>query len=72
MVVADGRRRDTGNEPGAAGLDRLGNQVTVFNQRAELHDAALVQRLLPPSVRVLSMADRPRRSYWAYKLNALG
>lgn len=56
----------------AAGLDRLGHQVTVFNQRAELHDAALVQRLLPPSVRVLSMADRPRRSYWAYKLNALG
>ena len=30
----------------AAGLDRLGHQVTVFNQRAELHDAALVQRLL--------------------------
>jgi glycosyltransferase involved in cell wall biosynthesis len=56
----------------AAGLDRLGHRVVVFNQRAELHDAALVERLLPPSVRVLSMADQPRRSYWAYKLNALG
>ncbi|MFD1466662.1 glycosyltransferase family 4 protein [Hymenobacter caeli] len=56
----------------AAGLDRLGHRVVVFNQRAELHDAALVQRLLPPGVRVVSMADRPRRSYWAYKLNALG
>lgn len=56
----------------AAGLDRLGHRVTIFNQRTELHDAALVRRLLPPSVRVLSMADRPRRSYWAYKLNALG
>lgn len=55
----------------AAGLDRLGHQVTIFNQRAELVDAALVKRLLPPSVRVLSMADRPRQSYWAYKLNAL-
>lgn len=56
----------------AAGLDRLGHQVMVFNQRAELHDAALVQRLLPAGVRVLSMADRPWRNYWAYKLNALG
>ena len=56
----------------AAGLDRLGHRVVVFNQRAELHDAALVQRLLPAGVRVLSMADRPRWSYWAYKLNALG
>lgn len=56
----------------AAGLDRLGHRVTVFNQRAELHDVALVKRLLPASVRVVSMADRPRRSYWAYKLNALG
>ena len=56
----------------AAGLDRLGHRVVVFNQRAELHDAALVERLLPPSVRVLSMADQPRQSYWAYKLNALG
>jgi glycosyltransferase involved in cell wall biosynthesis len=56
----------------AAGLDRLGHRVVVFNQRAELHDAALVERLLPSSVRVLSMADRPRLSYWAYKLNALG
>ncbi|NML68063.1 glycosyltransferase family 4 protein [Hymenobacter sp. RP-2-7] len=56
----------------AAGLAQLGHQVTIFNQRAELVDAALVKRLLPPSVRVLSMADHPRRSYWAYKLNALG
>jgi glycosyltransferase involved in cell wall biosynthesis len=55
----------------AAGLDRLGHQVTIFNQRAELVDAALVKRLLPPSVRVLSMADQPKQSYWAYKLNAL-
>jgi len=56
----------------AASLDRLGHEVTIFNQRAELYDAALVKRLLPPSVRVLSMADRPRWSYWAYKLNGLG
>ena len=56
----------------AASLARLGHEVTIFNQRAELYDAALVKRLLPPSVRVLSMADRPRRSYWAYKLNGLG
>lgn len=55
----------------AAGLAQLGHQVTIFNQRAELVDEALVRRLLPPSVRVLSMADQPRRSYWAYKLNAL-
>lgn len=56
----------------AAGLDRLGHRVVIFNQRAELHDRALTQRLLPAGVRVLSMADRPRWSYWAYKLNALG
>ena len=56
----------------AAALDNIGHQVTIFNQRAELYDAALVQRLLPASVRILSMADRPRQSYWAYKLNALG
>ncbi len=56
----------------AAALDSRGHRVTVFNQRAELYDAALVKRLLPPGVRVLSMADRPRLSYWAYKLNALG
>jgi glycosyltransferase involved in cell wall biosynthesis len=55
----------------AAGLDRLGHQVTIFNQRAELVDTALVKRLLPPSVRIISMADHPRQSYWAYKLNAL-
>jgi glycosyltransferase involved in cell wall biosynthesis len=55
----------------AAGLDRLGHKVTIFNQRAELVDEALVKRLLPPSVRILSMADCPRQSYWAYKLNAL-
>jgi len=56
----------------AAGLTRLGHKVIVFNQRAELYDEALVRRLLPPEVRVVSMADRPRRSFWAYKLNALG
>lgn len=56
----------------AAGLAKLGHQVTVFNQRAELVDTALVRRLLPPEVRVVSMADRPWRSFWAYKLNALG
>ena len=56
----------------AAALAGLGHQVTIFNQRAELVDAELVQRLLPPEVRVLSMADRPRRSFLAYKLNALG
>ena len=56
----------------AAGLDQLGHQVTVFNQRAELVDEVLIKRLLPPSVRVVSMADRPWRSYWAYKFNALG
>jgi len=56
----------------AASLDQLGHRVTVFNQRAELVDEALVKRLLPPSVRVVSMADCPRQNYWAYKLNALG
>ncbi|WP_019947782.1 glycosyltransferase family 4 protein [Hymenobacter aerophilus] len=56
----------------AAGLARLGHEVTVFNQRAELVDEELVRRLLPPQVRVVSMADRPWRSFWAYKLNAIG
>jgi len=56
----------------AAGLAKLGHQVTIFNQRAELYDEALVRRLLPPEVRVVSMADRPRWSFWTYKLNALG
>lgn len=56
----------------AAGLAKLGHQVTVFNQRAELHDAALVKRLLPPEVRIVSMADRPWQSFLVYKLNAIG
>jgi glycosyltransferase involved in cell wall biosynthesis len=56
----------------AAGLAKLGHEVTVFNQRAELIDAALVKRLLPPEVRVVSMADRPWQSFLAYKLNAIG
>jgi glycosyltransferase involved in cell wall biosynthesis len=54
----------------AAGLAELGHEVTIFNQRAELIDEALVRRLLPTSVRIESMASRPRLSYWAYKLNA--
>ena len=55
----------------AAELARRGHKVFLFNQRAELIDHDLVQRLLPPEVKVLSMADRPRRSFWAYKINAL-
>ena len=55
----------------AAGLAKLGHEVTIFNQRSELVDAELVGRLLPPQVRVVSMADRPWRSFWAYKLNAI-
>ena len=55
----------------AAELAERGHEVFVFNQRAELMDAGLVKRLLPPQVKVLSMQDRPRRSYWAYKVNAL-
>jgi glycosyltransferase involved in cell wall biosynthesis len=55
----------------AAGLANLGHEVVVFNQRAHLIDQALVQRLLPSSVKVLSMADRPLLSFIAYKLDAL-
>lgn len=55
----------------AAGLAARGHKVFVFNQRAHLVDKALVQRLLPASVRVLSMADRPARSFLAYKLDAV-
>jgi glycosyltransferase involved in cell wall biosynthesis len=55
----------------AAELAKRGHDVFLFNQRAELIDHDVVQRLLPPSVKVLSMADKPRRSFWAYKINAL-
>lgn len=55
----------------AAGLVGLGHEVVVFNQRAHLIDKALVQRLLPSSVEVLSMADRPWLSFIAYKLDAV-
>lgn len=55
----------------AAGLATRGHEVFVFNQRAHLVDKALVQRLLPASVQVLSMADRPARSFVAYKLDAV-
>ena len=55
----------------AAELATRGHEVFVFNQRAELMDAGLVKRLLPPQVKVLSMQDRPRRSFWAHKVNAL-
>lgn len=41
----------------AAELHRRGHEVFVFNQRAELIDHDVVQRLLPASIRVLSMAD---------------
>jgi glycosyltransferase involved in cell wall biosynthesis len=55
----------------AAGLANLGHEVVVFNQRAHLIDQTLVQRLLPRSVKVLSMADRPKLGFIAYKLDAL-
>lgn len=55
----------------AAGLAARGHEIFVFNQRAHLVDQALVQRLLPPAVQVLSMADRPIRSFVAYKLDAV-
>ncbi|RYU75792.1 glycosyltransferase family 4 protein [Hymenobacter persicinus] len=55
----------------AAELSRRGHEVFVFNQRASLIDHDLVKRLLPPAVKVLSMADRPVRSFWANKGNAL-
>ena len=55
----------------AAELARRGHEVFVFSQRAWLIDPDLVQRLLPAGVRVLSMADRPGRRFWASKVNAL-
>ncbi|TGE07949.1 glycosyltransferase family 4 protein [Hymenobacter fodinae] len=55
----------------AAELYRRGHEVFVFNQHAELVDPALVARLLPQGVKVLSMADNPISSFWAYKINAL-
>ncbi|AYA37192.1 glycosyltransferase family 1 protein [Hymenobacter oligotrophus] len=55
----------------ASELARRGHELFVFNQRAELIDHDLVKRLLPPQVTVLSMQDRPRRSFWAYKVNAV-
>ncbi|SET75687.1 glycosyltransferase family 4 protein [Hymenobacter actinosclerus] len=55
----------------AAELARRGHAVYVFNQRAELIDHDLVKRLLPAGVKVLSMLDRPQRSFWSYKINAL-
>ena len=55
----------------AAGLAARGHDVVVFNQRAHLVDEALVQRLLPPTVRVCSMSDRPAQSFLAYKLDAV-
>ncbi|AWM34912.1 glycosyltransferase family 4 protein [Hymenobacter nivis] len=55
----------------AAELVKRGHQVVVFNQRDELIDQKLVQRLLPPEVQVLSMADKPLQRFWAHKVNAL-
>ena len=55
----------------AAELYRRVHEVFIFNQRAELIDHDVVQRLLPASIRVLSMADKPRSSFWFYKINAL-
>jgi glycosyltransferase involved in cell wall biosynthesis len=55
----------------AAELVRRGHRVFLFNQRAELIDEALVARLLPPAVTVLSMRNNPIASFWAYKINAL-
>jgi hypothetical protein len=49
----------------AAGLAEMGHEVTIFNQRAELVDEALVRRLMPTSVRIESMASQPWLSYWA-------
>lgn len=55
----------------AAELHHRGHEVFVFNQRAELIDPALVARLLPPAVKVLSMTDKPWGSLVAYKINGL-
>jgi glycosyltransferase involved in cell wall biosynthesis len=55
----------------AAGLAGRGHEVFVFNQRAHLLDSDLVQRLLPPEVQILSLADRPWRSFAAYKADAM-
>lgn len=55
----------------AAELVKRGHQVVIFNQRDELIDQDLVQRLLPPEVQVLSMADKPLLRFWAHKVNAL-
>lgn len=55
----------------AAQLTANGNKVFLFNQRAHLVDKDLVQRLLPSSVRVLSMFDRPIRNFLANKINAI-
>jgi L-malate glycosyltransferase len=55
----------------AAELSRRGHEVFVFNQRAMLIDHDLVKRLLPSNVKVLSMADKPLRSFWANKGNSL-
>jgi len=55
----------------AAELERRGHEVFVFNQRAFLIDQDLVQRLLPASVKVLSMANKPFTSFWTNKANAL-
>jgi glycosyltransferase involved in cell wall biosynthesis len=55
----------------AAGLAARGHTVFIFNQRAHLVDKKLVQRLIPTSIQVLSMADRPARSFIAYKLDAV-
>jgi glycosyltransferase involved in cell wall biosynthesis len=55
----------------AAGLARRGHEVFVFNQRAHLVNPELVKRLLPPEVRVLSLADRPWHSLAAYKADAV-
>ena len=55
----------------AAELSRRGHQVWLFNQRAELRDEALVARLLPPAVRVVSMHDYPTTSFLAHKTNGM-
>jgi glycosyltransferase involved in cell wall biosynthesis len=55
----------------AAGLAARGHDIVVFNQRAHLVDEALVRRILPSTVRVCSMNDRPARRFLAYKLDAV-
>ena len=55
----------------AAELVRRGHFVFIFNQRDTMIDNDLVNRLLPPQVQVLSMAEKPWGRFWAHKVNAL-